>query len=80
MSAKRPEPPDEGALLNEQARLYPWRCFNQGELQKMTGYPREVISAAFDDPQTPCQFGRARPEQIAEWVWKQPKKILAKEV
>lgn len=46
----------------------------------MTGYSREVISAAFGDDKFPHQFGKSRPEQVFEWVQKQEAGIQVKEV
>lgn len=65
--------------LNEQARLYPWKTFNQGELEDMTGLPRLAIQAAFAAPDFPAQFGRSRPEDVFAWARKQDAKIQAKE-
>ncbi len=71
---------DDEFRLNELARLYPWRMFEQWELQIMTGYGKAVISAACNDPETPCRFGRTRPEHILAWLVKQDLKAQVKEV
>lgn len=78
-----PAPPDdsaEAAQLNELARLYSWRVFNQRELELMTNYPRQAVSAAFNDPEFPSQFGQSRPEILFTWISRQPVKIRTKEI
>lgn len=81
MAAKKaPSPEDLARDLNEQARLYPWKGFDQTELKLMTGYPREAISAAFDDETFPSQFGRSRPEDLFAWIRKRDLKIQTKQV
>ena len=75
-SAKQPPESDINPdVLNERARLYPWMMFNQGELEIMTGLPREAIRKAFLAPGVPCQFGRSRPEEIVKWLLQQDEKI-----
>ncbi len=66
--------------LNEQARLYPWILFDQTELRIMTGLPRQAVSAFFDAPDFPAQFGRSRPEQLILWIATLDRKLLNKNV
>lgn len=68
-----------GWLLNEDARLHPWKMFNQGELEEMTELPRLAVQAAFETADFPAQFGRSRPEDLFAWVRAQDAKIQAKE-
>lgn len=70
----------QARYLCELARQYPWRSFDQSELKLITGYPRQAISAAFNDPEFPCQFGRSRPEDIVQWIRKQDPGIRVKEL
>lgn len=72
--------PSKADALNEQARLYPWRLFNQGELEDMTSVPREAVAAAFDAPDFPAQFGRSRPEDLFDWVRAQDRKKQTKDL
>lgn len=65
--------------LNEQARLYPWRLFNQSELVEMTSVPRVAVSAAFNAAEFPAQCGLSRPEDVFKWVRAQDVKVLAKQ-
>lgn len=75
-----PTPEEIGDQLNERARLYPWAVFNQTEIELMTGYPREAISAAFKAPDMPHQFGRSRPEDVHAWIRALDNGIQTKEV
>ena len=70
---------DAGDHMNELARLYPWRFFNQSELEIMTGLPREVVAAAFASPEFPSQYGHSRPEDLFAWVRAQDMKKQTKE-
>lgn len=79
-SSRRNGKADEEFRLNELARLYPWRAFNQTELRVMTGYPEGAISAAFKDPAFPQRFEKSRPEALREWVENQPNGCLVKEL
>lgn len=78
--AKGTPKPSAADQLNEQARLYPWRLFDQGELKEMTSVPREAVAAAFDAPDFPAQFGRSRPEDLFAWVRAQDLKKQTKDL
>lgn len=70
----------ECVRLNELAIRYPWKVFTQGELMTMTGYGREVVSAACNSPEVDYQFQMARPEDVHAWVKRQGKKATVKEL
>lgn len=75
---RRNVPSEDVTRLNEEARLYPWKGFTQGEIEVMTGYPRGAVSAAFNAPEVPAQCGLARPEDVVAWIRRQDCKITVK--
>ena len=76
----KPKRTDEELRLNELARLYPWRMFEQWELQIMTGYGKAVISAACNDPETPCRFAGRGPSTFSRGWGNRTWKAQVKEV